>query len=417
MTVLCGGGASSIKTGTAQQVVFSAALITAGLADISPYLLPFAGYIDSFIYQATTQCSGDPPPMPSLSQLNPINAVGGIFNPNLQSWLTAVNNLLLNWAWSLYCQCNVNPQPTFVFPPPATNVSVPGPTAATPCSTGVWSGTPPDRTNNQSIILEDSTLNWPGVPDVMVGSSAGTNYTRWNAPYPTSVNCQLSITTTTSVVNRVNLSIVWVDSTKQFISSTGLVLNASAPGTYSTSGTFVVPAGAQGAEFAVYESQLSAYDANTTAKADTQFMCGAPTIGNPCGGCPPDANTQQLLQQILQVVNSIFQSTPAQLTSYAESTVHANLSGAGSINLGAQTIGIKVTITTDNPVGTSDPGNPAYLFNRGYIVPLAVEGPIRGNVRLVYNPQLYQLPVLTDAIGYTFPAGQVVKITELTRGP
>jgi hypothetical protein len=56
---------------------------------------------------------------------------------------------------------------------------------------------------------------------------------------------------------------------------------------------------------------------------------------------------------------------------------------------------------------------PPYLFNRGYIVPIALEGPIRTNVRLVYNPQLYFLPELADSIGYQLGPSIVATILEL----
>jgi hypothetical protein len=124
------------------------------------------------------------------------------------------------------------------------------------------------------------------------------------------------------------------------------------------------------------------------------------------------------LQVIINLLNGLHLGTsPPPLTTLVETAVHAGLHDGGSILLAANTIAVRVAITTDNPSLPVGAGVPPYLFSRGYIVPIALEGPIRTNVRLVYNPQLYFLPDLADSIGYQLGAGIVATLTELRAGP
>jgi hypothetical protein len=150
---------------------------------------------------------------------------------------------------------------------------------------------------------------------------------------------------------------------------------------------------------------------------DFQFFCGGGASApiTPC--CPPDPALQSQLSQILNLLNSIYSGMAPPPRSYAESTVHAGLTGGGTIAIQPACVAVKVTITTDNPALPSRAGSPLYLFDRGFIVPIAAEGPIRGQTRLVYNPQLYVLPPLTDHVGYQFGTGVTGSITELLRGP
>lgn len=102
MTVKCGGGTSAAKPGF-DQVVVGAGLITAGLGVIAPWLLPVGVLLDAFVYDVATECPTDPPPLPSGADLSLSNVIpGGVLNPNFSTWRTAVQNLLLNWAWEQY---------------------------------------------------------------------------------------------------------------------------------------------------------------------------------------------------------------------------------------------------------------------------------------------------------------------------
>jgi hypothetical protein len=124
------------------------------------------------------------------------------------------------------------------------------------------------------------------------------------------------------------------------------------------------------------------------------------------------------LQVIINLLNGLqLGSSPPPLSALVETAVHSGLHDGGSILLRGDTIWVKVTITTDNPALPVGAGVPPYLFSRGFIVPIALEGPIRTNVRLVYNPQLYELPPLADSIGYQLGVGIIATLTELRAGP
>ena len=121
--------------------------------------------------------------------------------------------------------------------------------------------------------------------------------------------------------------------------------------------------------------------------------------------------------QIIGYLQSIFQSLPSPLSSYATGTVHAGLSGNGHIPLAGDALAALVNITTDPATLGADVGDPTFLFDRGYITPIINFGPVRGETRLVHNPQVYVLPALTEQIGYSLHPGVTISITELLRGP
>jgi hypothetical protein len=102
--------------------------------------------------------------------------------------------------------------------------------------------------------------------------------------------------------------------------------------------------------------------------------------------------------------------------SYADATVHAGLTGAGSFTLHDAALALRMEVTAGIPVDRQYAGNPVYYFDVGHVTPLINGSPLRGE-RLVYQKQLKLLPSLTDSIGYTFSQGVVVNITELVRGP
>jgi hypothetical protein len=117
------------------------------------------------------------------------------------------------------------------------------------------------------------------------------------------------------------------------------------------------------------------------------------------------------------MVKAIYEGMPSSPHSYAEGTVHAGLTGNGSVTFVGDAIAVKVAITADTTGFRISSGDPPFYWSRGYIVPITAEAPVRRPVRLVYNPQQYELPALTDSIGYTLPPGLTISITELTAGP
>jgi hypothetical protein len=193
-------------------------------------------------------------------------------------------------------------------------------------------------------------------------------------------------------------------------------LNFSTPataGTYSMRATFTIPSNAVFASI-----DLGQASGGTIASADVTmaWQCNDVSIGQ-VSGCCDDSAIIATLQYMQTVLNAIYQGLPRQLNSYADGTVHAGLTGNGTLTLvEAAPLAVRVNITTDLAGGVAA-GAPQYLAGRGYIVPIINAAPVRDFVRLVYNPQMYVLPELTEQVGYTIPSGEVITITELVAGP
>jgi hypothetical protein len=110
-------------------------------------------------------------------------------------------------------------------------------------------------------------------------------------------------------------------------------------------------------------------------------------------------------------------AAPPPIHSYAEGFRHSNLSGDGTLNLSGDAIAYRVEIVTDNPALGQLVGTPPYLLDRGFLVAITPEGAERTQVRLVYNPQLIELPLSAVRLGYHFGPGVIANVVELLRGP
>jgi hypothetical protein len=185
--------------------------------------------------------------------------------------------------------------------------------------------------------------------------------------------------------------------------------------------TLAIPAIAANSTFwslSVGDNVASQHAIETYA-LEFSFFCSTAQPGTPVTDCcPPDPILMAQLQVIINMINGIHAGggTPP-LTGLVETTAHPGLTGGAALMLRADTIAVRVDITTDNPALPTAPGVPTYLFDRGFVVPIAHEGPIRTQTRLVYNPQLYYLPALADSVGYQLGVGIIATITELAPAP
>lgn len=417
MTAACpGGGASQLAPGAGQQVVFSAGLITAGLALISPWLIPFAGLIDSFSYQALTQCTGDPPPMPTAAQLSPTNAVGGVLNPNFQSWLAAVNNLLLNWAWTQYCVCVGGAATPPTYPAPPANVSIPVLTNDTPCLQQSAYGALFDYHTNPPIQNDLPGLCWPGTSTVISYSGTNTSVIQMNTPIPSSFQLTGSVPSTDSLQRNITTFVRFFDAGNVLVQNNFQQFGENAPGTNPISLQAQVPTTAKYVQVTCADT-YGIYNAGANFQLQMQWGCaGGSAVGAPTSCCQ-DPQTLEMLSTILGLLEGIYAATPSVVRNYSEGTVHPGLTGAGTLTIAASTIAIRVNITTDLPGGRIDLGSPNYLFDRGYVVQVAAEAPLRGYSRIVYNPQVFKLDPICEQIGYTLPPGETISVTELSLAP
>ncbi len=150
---------------------------------------------------------------------------------------------------------------------------------------------------------------------------------------------------------------------------------------------------------------------------EIQLYCGGATpfsLSSAC--CPPDPSIQGLLAQIQAAVNSIYLGLPTKLNSYAESTVHAGLTGSSNFALGAGTIAVRVVITATAPGTVGEQvGDPTRYFDAGVVTFSTAEGNFQ-STRIEHTPQLVVVPLLADTFHYTL-GGTTITVTELTAGP
>lgn len=413
MTTLCGGNTSSPKPGNAVILGVSAALISEGLAAISPWLLPFAFLLDAFTLNLSTFCGTDPPALPAAADLAITNAIGGVLNPNFGTWATAVSNLVQNWAWTQYCQCNAGGPPVIIYPSPPSGQNFPIAPAANPCSDLKTVGLPVGHTQavGSGLIptINTSVLPWTGTQTVTLGSQQFVTSVI-SGTVPTSMYVNGSVVSGLVGGNSVTIDWIVFDSAgNQLTNAVIMVLTSVSP---SIAGTLPIPAGA-------HHIMMHAVDSNAlptiTYSFEVTLFCGPSGGGALAGECCTDPEVLNALAHIETMLKAILNGLPGTIPNYQAAGVHAGLTGSGTITLLDPAIAVEVAITADTSGLRQSNGNPTYLYDRGFITPIAVMGALRTPSRIVYNPQIFQIPAISDQIGYTLANGVTITITELLR--
>lgn len=325
-------------------------------------------------------------------------------------------------AWLTFCECL---PPALITPPAAPIYPSGGPVLNPPSVPGLTAGACWDRamtfhfpvgtTTSTVTDLGPELLPQSGTP-VPVSPFVGATFPGY--PVPPGAN---SITLTgnpsqTDSCGSITLTFYSSATGNPIVGFRDLVWNRTGgPLTFTLP---LPPAGSAYWSVATDACSIVGFPPQTFAFQLTYF-CSGTAPGAPAPDCcPPDPILMAQLQVIINLLNGLqLGSSPPPLTALVETAVHSGLHDGGSILLAGDTIAVKVTIVTDNPSLPIGAGVPPYLFSRGYIVPIALEGPIRTNVRLVYNPQLYFLPELADSIGYQLGVGIIATLTELRAGP
>lgn len=361
-------------------------------------LLAFAA---GYAFATSTLCGSDPPPMPvfTAADITAILTSSSVTSPASFQKLT---DWIGNALWNQYCQCSPGATPAVPsapsYPATAPIVNPPQtPVLTKPCfEGGEWFETNgfTSSCDMTSAFFIGKTIP-PGVTALDIEHTSRTF--AGPSPYPLTYTLTFKANDGTTFLTQPT----WTQTAD--ISSPPLHVY------------FSVPLGAQ--SYSVNVHATACTGVSQGYGTSFHFYCGAlpGAAVQPC--CPPDTALLGQIQQIANLLNTVLNTLPTPPNSYSESTVHAGLSGHGTITLVSNAIAIKVSITTDLVGARTDTGSPDYLFDRGYIVPITLEAPIRKAVRLVYNPQLYELPTLTEQIGYTLQPGETITITELTRGP
>jgi hypothetical protein len=149
--------------------------------------------------------------------------------------------------------------------------------------------------------------------------------------------------------------------------------------------------------------------------AVSTWCSSAPNPLSTC--CPPDPTLYIGIKNILSAIANIsISGGGGPPTSWTDGARHSSLENAGNFLLSGPAIGIRVEMKV-LPTGVRvNPGDPDFYWDAGFITPFSMDTPLRGN-RLVFRDQSFQLPSVTDQIGYTLLNGTVVDIVELLPVP
>jgi hypothetical protein len=399
-------------------VAVAVAVETLGLSAIWADLIAYAA---GQTFSPSTGCVAPPPEMPTFTDVDVTNILTS--NPIAQptSW-GKLADLVHIGAWLTFCECL---PPALITPPVAPIYPSGGPVLNPPSVPGLTDGACWDRAatanfavgTNPTPVLDMTTALLPqaGTP-VLVSPFVGTTINGY--PVPVGVN-HITFTGNPAQADSCgSMDLTFYDSTPAHAKVGDFFLSWNRTGGPQTLTVVTPPANAAYWTVAGDACALVGFPPQSWAYQLTYF-CAGTLPGSPAPDCcPPDPILMAQLQVIINLINGLqLGSSPPPLTALVETAVHAGLHDGGSILLAANTIAVRVAITTDNPSLPVGAGVPPYLFSRGYIVPIALEGPIRTNVRLVYNPQLYFLPDLADSIGYQLGVGIVATLTELRAGP
>lgn len=417
MTALCGGGASQSIPGFNSTVVITAAaveglLVLSGLEIVAAILGPI---IAPTVLELTSFCATDPPADPGLTGADIIAATNWTDPLAAIAAQEKIRQWFMSRYWYQVCECAsvATPSPPSLSNPGpiSTNPGLPTAPSGATCWDGsqIWPNNPPFQ------IIQDNVLLWAD------GESLHNNTGTRTLMSPLPSQIQLTGTYDHGGAfpgDNVFIQIDWFDSAGHVIRTDKTGILDSPPKMLSRTLLVAPPAGSVTVQFGSGVTGAPSGGPTGAITMRVVVWCGGSspsTPNSPC--CPPDPTVELKLDAIMGLLTSVFQSIPSPINSYADATTHTGLTGNGTLTLVDSPLAVTVNITTDNATLGVDSGDPNFLFNRGYIVPIVNSAPIRREVRLVYNPQMYELPALTEQLGYSLHPGITVAITELVRGP
>jgi len=416
MTALCGGGTSSAVPGFGASVSVGIAQLAALLNNVpTPVAFALAGYLGLIAYDLNTFCTTDPPPMPDITDGDWVAALLLVDPVSHFEAIQKFTNLFANLLWPTFCQCDSGTQPTTpALPTPPADLPTVQPTAlpSGPLSGTCWdfsSAFSYDDSSTVGLPVNEHFIPVTGT-SITVPSEVFGVPTAQAFPIPAGANnLHGTVTQTSAPPDNTELNI-------GFFTSAGAHISTVAWYGSNNDTRHVSAAIPANAAFWCWAIAPGSDGFTPTVTAETIFSCGSttqPTLTTPC--CPPDPSQTAILQEVLALVRSLFQGSATPLTSFAETTVHAGLSGSGNFLVGANTIACKVAYTVPSSYGL-EPGDPTTNFDVGFVTTSAVEGNYKTR-RLEHSPELLYFDPLVDQIHYTLRPGVTATITELLRGP
>jgi hypothetical protein len=417
MTALCGGGPSRPRANTPESIILSSAGACAALHrwGLDRLCEAVVAAVSGKQILASVLCSTDPPADPGLTAQDWIDLLN--FTNSGESAIAGqrVAQWFLHNYWTDICECSAvaTPPVTIVVPPQPTGTD-PNLQRTVPAPCFVWSGTLALPASAGSGNLVDYTsLLFPQLTPTRTVTVPGNTPTVTAVPVPPGLK---------SITSTVTLDPADPTSSGAFVSvgywdASGTSLRQDTIGQGSTHTPvnlthFAAPAGA--ATWAIYTNQAASAGVQSDFSVQLAADCGGAGFTSDC--CPPDPSVDLRFRQIIELITNLSSSGSSPPTSWRDSTRHDALSGSGRLVFTTGTVGVRVEITTLPPGIDQNPGNPVFYFDAGFITPIAIDVPLRGQ-RLVFNPQSFAMPQFADGISWTLPVGMVINLVELAPVP
>jgi hypothetical protein len=360
-------------------------------------------------------CATDPPPDPVLVPQDVIDAISlmlpGVAIPAQQKF----TQWFLHRYWWNICGCigsTTPPPPAMSNPntPIGTGTGAPSGFNAPPC----WTVTATTNIVSDNTFCHDIIGPWlPSGPGSTI--VVGSNPPRTVGVLPagaTDFSWSFEALTQTQ---RMQLLYEQVDPSGNDVGHV-ILADSSIAGVQSGSFHLITPQNYPNATirmcpFATFDGHFEgAWQGTFTIRCG-----GAPpnAIVGPC--CPPDPLIDIKLDHLIGLVLNLYNRSSSgggPPTSWVDGARHTSLEKAGSFLLAGPAIGVRVEMTTLPSGVTVNPGEPDFYWDSGFITPFSNDTPLRGS-RLVFRDQSFQIPSVTDQIGYTLLHGTVVDIIEL----
>lgn len=404
---ICASGISQPKPGNGGTIAVTPVYM-GSITDFPTWVQPFLPYVSLVTVNIDTLCASDPPTVGSVPSADVFGGLlQGVFSP-VQAAQLWIESLLQNAIWYQWCQCSAGAQPTLpTYPGPPTGLPVVNPPqlsppTAVPCAQ--YAGT-----SSGFHGASDFRTEFP------VQSAFNTIILGTLPSGFTSINLNMAVSTGTPTPGG-----AWTLNVS-FFGAAGISNSLGG-------GTLTVATGASGSALiptkpgAVYYYVWSAVNGSAgvlypeTLTLSAQLYCGGSAPGSvtaPC--CPPDAFSTGMLQQILSLVT--LQQRQTAPFAYLSSTVHAALTGAGSVAVSG-ILALKAALTALPSNVGQEAGTPLSLFGAGWIN-LGTSDGFEERVQLTSTAQLIvpRMGGIITTVGYSLPPGVTLTLTELIREP
>lgn len=419
MTALCGGGSSSPKTGSTDQVYGGAALAAYYAAKGVPYLSEVALLLGLLPLALTTLCATDPPTMPVWTKADSDAILqlqfGNAFNVAFQK----ARDILYNFVWRDQCKCDNATVPAAAVPPAPpvnlTHVNIAGSVACAETDITIASVT--------ALSGTDFTLSTPA-PGMLPDDGTYVTYAGGGTIYPRGIPAGITagLVTQYPYTQAGGCPGIFVNfAAISFFNAAGAFLNhnyLSVPDASSPTSewqTVPIPAGAR------YWYAWAQWGPNTCTgsgfplRIQTSWFCGGASGKGPAGPCCSDPATIALLVKLNAAVN-LMQRQLAPFA-YIAGAAHAGLTLQGSFAV-SSLLGLRIQLTTIPANLRQQADTPPYVFSAGWVSISCPDGNI-DETRAHAANQVWQSRLMGEAtlVGYSFSPGVVATITELQREP